>query len=104
MNEKELGKKRQRHSREQWQSMISQYAASGLGIERYCEREGISKSSFCRWRRLLSTEESRRSDLSGQSNGNAGFVDAGLLRLGGRGRLEIRLELGEGIVLYLARG
>jgi hypothetical protein len=33
-----------------------------------------------------------------------GFVDAGTLKLGGTGRLELRLDLGEGVILQLSRG
>ena len=33
-----------------------------------------------------------------------GFVDAGTLKLGGGGRLELRLDLGDGVILHLSRG
>ena len=33
-----------------------------------------------------------------------GFVDAGTLKLGGTGRLELRLDLGDGVILHLSRG
>ena len=33
-----------------------------------------------------------------------GFVDAGVLGLSGAGRLELRLDLGGGVVLHLVRG
>ncbi len=34
----------------------------------------------------------------------ASFVDAGTLKLGGTGRFELRLDLGDGVILHLSRG
>jgi hypothetical protein len=94
-----------RHSREGWEAVFARFATSGLGIERFCAREGLSESSFRRWKDLLSDEV--RPVLRQGSEGTpepAGFVDAGTLKLGGSGRLELRLDLGDGVILHLSRG
>ena len=90
-----------RRRRQEWQAVIARFAESGLGVEPFCAREGLSESTFRRWRSLLG-------ELSTQSAAPAmeriGFVDAGTLKLGGTGRLELRLDLGEGVILQLSRG
>ena len=91
-----------RRSRQEWETVFARFAASGLGIEPFCAREGLSESSFRRWRSLLG-EPSTRS-AAAQAMEPPGFVDAGTVRLGGGGRLEIKLDLGEGVVLHLTRG
>jgi hypothetical protein len=94
--------KRRRRSRAQWRSVFARFEASGLGVEAFCDREGVSVSSFRRWRGLLAPEASNFK--SEAAPGRAGFVDAGLLGVGSGGRLELRLELGDGVVLHLTRG
>ena len=94
-----------RRSREEWQAVFARFAASGLGIEPFCAREGLSESSFRRWKELLSDEA--RPVLRQGSEGApepTGFVDAGTLKLGGTGRFELRLDLGDGVILHLSRG
>jgi len=91
-------RKWRRRSREQWRSVFDRFEASGLGVEAFCDREGISNSSFRRWRDLLGAEAPRLKDEV--ALGRADFVDAGLLGAGGGGRLEIRLDLGGGVVLH----
>jgi hypothetical protein len=88
-----------RRSRAQWRAVFERFDASGLGVVAFCEREGISVSSFRRWRGLLADE------APGAPDGAPGFVDAGVLGPSGAvGRLELRLELGGGMVLHLVRG
>ena len=48
-----------RRSRQEWETVFAQFAASGLGVEPFCAREGLSESSFRRWRRLLGEETPR---------------------------------------------
>ena len=45
--------KGKRRSREEWRAVFDRFAASGLGVGAFCAREGISDSSFGRWRSLL---------------------------------------------------
>ena len=94
--------KGKRRSREEWRAVFDRFEESGLGVEAFCEREGVGKSSFGRWRSFLAD-----TGLAGGAAApaeRAGFVDAGLIGLGGGGRIEVRLDLGGGVVLHVLRG
>lgn len=95
-----LHEKWRRRSRREWEEILDRFEASGLTLRRFCESEGLSHSTFERWRSQLLRERSG-------GPGHAGFVDAGLIgtREATRsGRLELTLELGGGLVLHLVRG
>lgn len=98
-------RKWRRRSREEWRAVFERFGASGLSIREFCEGEGLSKSSFDRWRGLLAGEVADAADR-GDAFGRAGFVDAGLIGVGDEraGRLELKLDLGGGVVLHLVRG
>ena len=85
--------------------MFARFATSGVGVESFCAHEGISASSFRRWRGRLGEQgvPSTR-ETSAQAVERTGFVDAGTLKPGGGGRLELRLDLGDGLILHLSRG
>lgn len=96
----EANGKWRRRSRAQWRAVFERFGAGGLGVVAFCEREGNSVSSFRRWRSLLA-------DAAPDGDGAdapRGFVDAGVLGPSGAGRLELRLDLGGGVVLHLVRG
>lgn len=44
---------RVRRSEKQWIAIMKRFEASGLGSKEFCRREGVSPSSFQRWRRRL---------------------------------------------------
>lgn len=90
-----------RRSRQEWQAVIARFAESGLGVEAFCAREGLSESTFRRWRSLLGEPSTQPAAPAMEPTG---FVDAGTLKLGGTGRLELRLDLGDGVILHLSRG
>lgn len=92
--------KGKRRSREEWQAVFDRFAASGLGVGAFCEREGISDSSFGRWRSLLGDA----GRVTGTAVERAGFVEAGRIGLGGDERIEVKLDLGGGVVLHVVRG
>ena len=117
----ETQRKYQRRSAEGWRALLAQQAVSGLTIGAFCRRVSVSTASFYRWRELL------------QKNGDSGmaaavtdrvptamaphptpdFVDLGALEDlappvprddAALPRVELRLELGGGLVLHLVRG
>ena len=90
-----------RRGRQEWETVIARFAESGLGVEPFCVREGLSESTFRRWRSLLGEPSTQ---CAAPAMERIGFVDAGTLKLGGTGRLELRLELGDGVILHLSRG
>ena len=93
----------QRRSAEEWREIFERRAASGLPIAAFCQREGIAKSSYARWRtQLAHAERDAGTELSPTG---LGFVDAGVLAHRDTGdRIDLRLELGHGIVLHVVRG
>ena len=36
-----------------WQRRVRRFASSGMTVERFCKEEGVSASSFHRWRKRL---------------------------------------------------
>ncbi len=94
-----------RRSRQEWQTVFARFAESGLGVEPFCVREGLSESTFRRWRGVLGDEALPAGCPTAQQVPEpTGFVDAGTLKLGGTGRFELRLDLGDGVTLHLSRG
>ena len=93
--------KRQRRSREQWQVLLARFGTAGMSVASFCARESISEASFYRWRGLLPSPGAGHPVA--QSAG--AFVDLGPVASGQReARLEVRLDLGGGVVLHLVRG
>ncbi|MBP8163788.1 MAG: IS66 family insertion sequence element accessory protein TnpB [Propionivibrio sp.] len=96
----------QRRSAEEWHEIFERRAASGLPIAAFCQREGIAKSSYTRWRTLLSCTAHNAG--AAPSPTGVGFVDAGVLAhrdtAEASERLALTLELGHGIVLHVVRG
>ena len=94
--------KGQRRSRSEWRLLLRQFGRSGLVVESFCRREGISVASFYRWRSLLGDAVDRGEVVVRDSV--PAFVDLGALNSASpRQRLDLKLELGDGLVLHLAR-
>jgi len=102
MAERKKGKG-SRRSRQEWRSLLAKLDGSGLGVEAFCRREAISAASLYRWRGLLSGESDGGEALV--SAGAPVFVDLGTLNSASlsRPRIDLKLELGDGLVLHLVR-
>jgi putative transposase len=97
-----------RRSAEAWRDMVARFAQSGLTEAAFCDGEGISPKLFHRWRmkrvrampRAVVDKPTRvaRSPVA-----TAGFVDLGSLKDSGS-KLEMRLDLGGGVLLHVVRG
>jgi len=101
---KEAVKARRAHrSESQWRELLARHQTSGLGIEAFCRTERISEASFYRWRAIL---KGKRQDGAGvrQEAGSA-FVDLGALEplSSAKPKLDLRLDLGDGLSLHLVR-
>ena len=91
----------QRRSLQQWQAFLARFESAGLSVAVFCASESISKASFYRWRALLASSGGGH-DV-GQTE--ASFVDRGAMVSGTHeARLELRLDLGGGVGLYLVGG
>lgn len=97
---------RQRVHRDEatWREIFARQAASGLLVSQFCRQEKINPGIFRRWRTVLeSSAGQRQASPAHRAKSAAAFVDLGALEARGA-RFEIRLELGDGVVLNLARG
>ena len=97
--------KRVRRSAAVWRQLFSRQSSSHLSVPAFCRREGINASLFRRWRSALQDSGGGQPVVSRAAPAAevaVPFVDLGDLRLSGS-RVEVRLELGAGIVLSIAR-
>ena len=92
-----------RRSRNEWRSLLRRFGNGGLGVAAFCRGEGISAASFYRWRSLLSGTVDR-GDVVVRDSAPA-FVDLGALNPAASPgpRLDLKLDLGDGLVLHLVR-
>jgi hypothetical protein len=91
-----------RRNEAEWRSLVLRFKASGLGVRGFCRREAVSAASFYRWQRLLSDEP----DRDGDRRAAPAFVDLGALKSAvpaARPRIDLTLDLGEGLILHLVR-
>ena len=100
-------RKRQRPSAETRRRIMARFAESGLSVDAFCQRESISTSSFYRWRPLLGDSSPREVATHSALNAvgrAAAFVDLGTLPPASRVPVELRLDLGGGVLLHVVRG
>jgi hypothetical protein len=92
-----------RRSQQDWRSLLAKFGGSGLGVEAFCRREAISAASFYRWRSLLGEGGD---GCGGEHRETApAFLDLGPLTsaVSSPPRLDLKLDLGDGLVLHLVR-
>jgi putative transposase len=95
-----------RRSAQAWRAVVARFGQSGLTEEAFCEREGVGLKLFHRWRVKRSSAVARAvvdKPARVLPSSTAGFVDLGALKDGGS-RLEMRLDLGGGVLLHVVRG
>lgn len=102
MKEAEKARKARR-SESQWQSLLARHQTSGLGIEAFCRSERISQASFYRWRTIL--KGNRQDGVEVRQDSGSAFVDLGALEplSSAKPKLDLRLDLGDGLTLHLVR-
>jgi hypothetical protein len=95
--------RRIRRSEATWRELFSRQAASGMRASEFCRREGINKNVFHRWRvALLGTGARRAVSTRVARSEPSSFIDLGALSVP-TSRWEVRLDLGHGMVLSVAR-
>lgn len=94
-------------SAQAWQEVFVRFEASGESVTGFCKREGLHTSSFNRWRQRLSGQPTVQDKTAGKTSRPspaASFIEMGSMAAGpASGRLEVRLDLGGGVVLQLVR-
>ena len=96
--------KRTRRSSATWDELMGRQRSSGPSVTDYCQREGLSRSGFTRWRTRLSGRAPlavKRVAVGKARPAPASFVEVGELIAAPR---TLRLELGGGVVLTIERG
>jgi putative transposase len=94
-----------RSSREaEWRLRLARFAASGLPVRQFCDAEAVSNATFYSWQKKLGKAVA--------TSPGAGFIDVGPMPAPPRApvkvvpasaALEVRLELGHGLVLHIVR-
>ncbi|WP_316151014.1 IS66 family insertion sequence element accessory protein TnpA [Cupriavidus sp. BIC8F] len=90
----------------EWRQRLARFASSGQQIKSFCQAESVSTATFYRWRRLLAEV--------GDATPAVDFIDVGVMPLASETQsmmpcaatsaaLEIRLDLGQGLVLSILR-
>lgn len=104
------GSKRRRLNERAWRELFRRFDGAGLTVEAFCKAEGLSRSSFNRWRsRLPMRAGAAAAAPAGASDARhsaAPFVDLGLLGAASPAYpagVELRLDLGGGLSLTLVR-
>lgn len=91
----------------QWRERLARFTASGRQVGAFCRSESVSEASFYRWRKQLNGTVNAQETTSR-------FIDAGAMAAAPSGiaaayehqrppDLELRLELGHGLVLHIVR-
>jgi transposase-like protein len=85
--------------------LFSRQASSGVSVSEFCRREGINAGLFRRWRLALQGSSIERPEKARPEQAvavPAPFIDLGDVR--SAARFEVRLDLGSGVMLSIARG
>jgi hypothetical protein len=107
------GQRRRRLEAGSWREVMRRFDAAGSTVSEFCAREGLSQSSFYRWRARTGSPGGEAAlarppgaPMPAVQPLGAGFIDLGSLVGATRdagGGLELRLELGGGVVLQIVR-
>ena len=90
----------------EWGQRLARFAASDQQIGAFCQAESVSEATFYRWRKRLAE--------AGGAAPAAGFIDVGVMPPApavpsmtqcesASAMLEVRLDLGHGLVLQIVR-
>jgi hypothetical protein len=94
-----------------WRELLQRFEQGDETQEAFCQREGVSKSTFTRWRSRGGAPANEAISFmpvasKKSTKSQAGFVDLGALcrpEAAAAGRLELTLDLGSGITLRVVR-
>ena len=96
--------KRIKRSESTWRELFARQAASGISVLEFCRAERINPGVYRRWRAILNGNgKVEKAKPRPEATKMAPFIDIGAVA-SGRSRFEVRLELGSGMILSIARG
>lgn len=91
---------------EQWQALVDQQLDSGLSATQFSSQQGIAYSTFCKWRKRLSSLPASSAKSLASSVGESSFLDlSALMRASDSTQpgWNIVLSLGNGVELRLSQ-
>lgn len=102
---------RRRLDEQMWRAVLERFEGAAMTVQEFCLREGLTRSSFTRWRARLRTSARRLpSAVVAKAAGRGpepSFVDLGLVGAAAppaeRAAVDLRIELGAGLSLHLVR-
>ena len=101
-------KRRRRLGAQAWGEVLRRFDGAGTSVAQFCKREGVCESSFHRWRsRLVATPAGGAHVERAPQGTPASFVELGALGAAGSllaPRIDLKLDLGGGLILHLVRG
>ncbi len=83
-----------RHSRDDWMQLMDDYETSGLTQREFCECQQLAYSTFCYWRKRLSSD-------SVCAEPAEPLVELPVLQVREQTDWRLELDLGQGVVLRL---
>jgi putative transposase len=97
--------RRIKRSEATWREIFARHVSSGMSVLEFCRAEGINPGVFRRWRSMLNGDGMQGAKTQARAAAKAvtPFIDIGAVGAD-RSRMEVRLELGGGVVLTVARG
>ena len=103
-----LKKPRECRSRDQWRETFERFDAEDLTVVAFCRQQGLCVSNFYRWRQLLAARKPTRIQpavaVDQRDRAPApSFVALPAMGCPATSRWHIELDLGDGVVLRLAR-
>ena len=113
MEDSKPARARRQLDEQSWRAVLERFDGAAMTVQAFCLREGLTRSSFARWRSRLRIGSKRMPVLavlkSAAPAPRPSFVDLGLLGAAAavpaaeHAGLDLRIELGGGISLHLVR-
>ena len=95
--------KRIKRSEATWREFFARQSASGISVLEFCRAERLNPGVFRRWRSMLNDNgKVVPARPRTKAKAAAPFIDIGTVDAT-RSRFEVRLELGSGMILSIAR-
>lgn len=102
---------RRRLDADGWGEVMRRFDAAATPVDAFCAREGLSSSSFYRWRERLQRDGAPAKVPRTRASGIAVAAPSGFIELGELAHatrrtetgVHVRLDLGSGLVLQITR-
>lgn len=111
MEDSKPGQARRRLDEQMWRAVLARFDGTAMSVQEFCAREGLTRSSFTRWRARLRSGSKRMAAAAVTKAATPApepsFVDLGLLGSAApaaeSATVDLRIELGGGLSLHLVR-